>query len=210
MASKNKNGQVGNKSPSLQRLSQLLQQMFQLNQPDLDFGLYRIMHAKSERVQSFIDRDLPKIAQGALADSNKSKAQETDVYDHLLRFFERYYSDGDFLSHRYLTRETASQAYPFAVPYDGSEVHLHWANRDQHYIKSAEQLMDFEFDLAKSLDLAPSLDDLRTEALPVACRLVNAEEGEHDNVKEQPEDKRTVVLHEEAPVALLTEGGVAS
>jgi len=36
------------------KLINKLKELFQLNQPDLDFGFYRIMHAKSERVSSFI------------------------------------------------------------------------------------------------------------------------------------------------------------
>src|SRR5690606_13751793 len=36
----------------------LLQELFQLDQPDLDFGLYRVMHAKSAEVSQFLDKDL--------------------------------------------------------------------------------------------------------------------------------------------------------
>lgn len=40
-----------------QRLIDKLQELFQLNQPDLDFGFYKIMHAKAEQVTKFIDQD---------------------------------------------------------------------------------------------------------------------------------------------------------
>lgn len=33
-----------------QKFIGLLKELFQLDQPDLDFGLYRIMHAKSDEV----------------------------------------------------------------------------------------------------------------------------------------------------------------
>jgi len=36
----------------------LLMELFQLNQPDLDFGLYRVMHAKSREISKFLDEDL--------------------------------------------------------------------------------------------------------------------------------------------------------
>ena len=36
----------------------LLKELFQLNQPDLDFGFYRVMHAKSAEVTQFLDKDL--------------------------------------------------------------------------------------------------------------------------------------------------------
>ena len=40
------------------KLVTLLKELFQLDQPDLDFGLYRIMHAKSAEVTQFLERDL--------------------------------------------------------------------------------------------------------------------------------------------------------
>ena len=36
------------------RLLKKLSELFQLDQPDLDFGFYRIMHAKAQEVQDFI------------------------------------------------------------------------------------------------------------------------------------------------------------
>src|ERR1700681_1581832 len=41
-----------------EKLKTLLMELFQLDQPDLDFGLYRIMHAKSGEVTQFLDKDL--------------------------------------------------------------------------------------------------------------------------------------------------------
>src|ERR1700674_4285852 len=40
------------------KLKTLLKELFQLDQPDLDFGLYRIMHAKAAEVTQFLDTDL--------------------------------------------------------------------------------------------------------------------------------------------------------
>lgn len=45
-------------SQKYEKLKSLLKELFQLDQPDLDFGLYRIMHAKSGEVTQFLDRDL--------------------------------------------------------------------------------------------------------------------------------------------------------
>jgi adenine-specific DNA-methyltransferase len=45
-------------SQKYEKLKTLLMELFQLDQPDLDFGLYRIMHAKSAEVTQFLDRDL--------------------------------------------------------------------------------------------------------------------------------------------------------
>ena len=66
--------------------------------------------------------------------------QETVVFNHLYAFFGRYYQDGDFISkRRYSKRER------YAIPYNGEEVYLHWANRDQYYVKTAEHFTDYSF-----------------------------------------------------------------
>jgi len=33
----------------------------------------------------------------------------------------------------------------YAIPYDGEEVKLHWANRDQYYVKTSERFTDYRF-----------------------------------------------------------------
>jgi adenine-specific DNA-methyltransferase len=45
-------------SQKYDKLKTLLKELFQLDQPDLDFGLYRIMHAKSAEVTQFLEVDL--------------------------------------------------------------------------------------------------------------------------------------------------------
>ena len=45
-------------SQKYEKLKTLLKELFQLDQPDLDFGLYRIMHAKSAEVMQFLAKDL--------------------------------------------------------------------------------------------------------------------------------------------------------
>jgi adenine-specific DNA-methyltransferase len=240
------------------RLLKKLSELFQLNQPDLDFGFYRIMHAKAQEVQDFIDTDLLKIVMAAFGDVDKARknelyaayekavqtakdygapnpeeteavkkakaaldalkdtaSAEADVYDHLYRFFERYYVDGDFISRRYYTRETSEKAAPFAVPYNGEEVKLHWANADQYYIKSAEYFSNFTFDLRQAkeirdlhhqnqIDLPFGKED--KAPLKVHFRVVEASEGEHGNVKASEANKRFFILHTENPVTL-TENG---
>ena len=51
-------------SQKYDKLKALLKELFQLDQPDLDFGLYRIMHAKSAEVTQFLEVDLlPQVNQ---------------------------------------------------------------------------------------------------------------------------------------------------
>ena len=68
-----------------------------------------------------------------------------DVYNRLLQFFGRYYHEGDFVSKR---RYAGNAKY--AVPYDGREVLLHWANRDQYYVKTADRFAQYTLTADKS------------------------------------------------------------
>ncbi|OGP96846.1 MAG: hypothetical protein A2157_03415, partial [Deltaproteobacteria bacterium RBG_16_47_11] len=67
-------------------------------------------------------------------------AQQAEVFNHLYNFFSRYYEAGDFIPRR---RYGAREAY--AVPYNGEETFFHWANKDQHYVKTTETFKDYAF-----------------------------------------------------------------
>jgi adenine-specific DNA-methyltransferase len=209
-------------SQKFEKLKTLLKELFQLDQPDLDFGLYRIMHAKSAEVTQFLDKDLlPQVKQAFglyktadKADLEKELAKaieqaqglgadpetlpkvkelrarlaneavdigglENEVYDHLFSFFRRYYSEGDFLAKR------VYRPGVYAIPYEGEEVKLHWANRDQYYIKTSEYLRDYAFRLRPDNAKAP---------MRVHFRLVDVAEGEHGNVKATEGKDRVFIL----------------
>ena len=233
------------------RLLKKLKELFQLDQPDLDFGFYRIMHAKSKQVEDFIDKDLLKIVTDAFGQASvprkaelqaahekaiqtakkfgaanpeetepvkKAKAaletlkdtvnNEGDVYDHLYRFFERYYEDGDFISRRYYTRENAGKAAPYAIPYNGEEVKLHWANADQYYIKTTEYFSNYTFDLTQSAEIRAMkheerlLNSIPEKPVYVHFHIVEATEGEHGNVRATEATKRFFIIHQEKPVEI--------
>jgi len=209
-------------SEKYEKLKTLLLELFQLDQPDLDFGLYRIMHAKSAEVTQFLDRDLlPQVKEAFALYQNADKAElekelakaieqaqalgadaetlpkvkelrarianeavdlgalENEVYDHLFSFFRRYYSEGDFLAKR------VYRPGVYAIPYEGEEVKLYWANRDQYYIKTSEYLRDYTFRLRPDDDQKP---------MRVHFRLVDAAEGEHGNVKTAEGKDRVFLL----------------
>jgi adenine-specific DNA-methyltransferase len=209
-------------SQKFEKLKTLLKELFQLDQPDLDFGLYRIMHAKSAEVTQFLDKDLlPQVKQafGLYKTADKAElekelakaieqalalgadpetlpkvkelrvkitndavdvgALENEVCDHLFSFFRRYYSEGDFLAKR------VYKPGVYAIPYEGEEVKLHWANRDQYYIKTSEYLRDYTFRLRP---------DDSNKPMRVHFRLADAAEGEHGNVKEASGNERVFVL----------------
>jgi adenine-specific DNA-methyltransferase len=74
------------------------------------------------------------------AGSRGRDALEANIFNHLYAFFNRYYQDGDFISKR---RYSKRQKY--AIPYNGEEVYLYWANNDQYYVKSADHFRDYTF-----------------------------------------------------------------
>lgn len=67
-------------------------------------------------------------------------AFEATIFNHLYAFFSRYYDNGDFLSKRRYSRREK-----YAIPYNGEEVYLHWANNDQYYVKTGEYFNDYRF-----------------------------------------------------------------
>ena len=209
-------------SQKFEKLKSLLMELFQLDQPDLDFGLYRVMHAKSAEVTQFLDEDLLPQVQAAFdqyATAEKSMLEkelsqaiksadelgvnpdnstkvkdlrarlksdavdigvlENEVYDHLFSFFRRYYSEGDFLAKRVYKKGV------YAIPYEGEEVTLHWANKDQYYIKTSEYLRDYAFRLRPYDDEKP---------MRVHFRLADAAEGEHGNIKADNDKNRVFIL----------------
>ncbi|EMB4653138.1 DNA methyltransferase [Klebsiella aerogenes] len=162
-----------------------LKEIFQIDRPELDFGIYRILNARADEINDYLENKLKIKIQSALADAeNANKAEleqqlylaikaatdagfepdkspkvqevkkklstitsgasehENAVFTHLLTFFSRYYDNGDFISKRRYKGNT------YAIPYAGEEVMLHWANKDQYYIKSGENFANYSFKLA--------------------------------------------------------------
>ena len=76
--------------------------------------------------------------------SADTESMQAEVFSHLVTFFSRYYDGGDFLSKRRYKDNT------YAIPYNGEEVILHWANSDQYYIKTSEYFRDYTFVLPTS------------------------------------------------------------
>jgi adenine-specific DNA-methyltransferase len=111
-----------------------------------------------------------KIAQYQIADELRNR-----VFNDLFMFFSRYYEDGDFISkRRYARNET------YAIPYNGEEVVLYWANKDQYYIKTDEQFKFYRFEVGEI-------------ALTFELRNVSSEEVTETS-------KRYIVLTNEASV----------
>ncbi len=209
------------------RLKEKLREIFQFENEDLDFGIYRIMNYKRKEIEKFIEEELieeikkqleliseeerNKIEENlkeisskngvkkyleALNKGDEERARiyredfandiekyerlrkqleeikisediEKDIYNHLINFFSRYYDKGDFISKR---RYGKNEKY--VIPYNGEEILLYWANKDQYYIKTTEYFRRYTF---------------KVKGLTVNFRVVEAEE-EKGNIK-SPERK---------------------
>jgi len=206
------------------RFSALLEQIFEVDKSDLDFGIYRIMNLRKEQIDHFLKKRLPEMVretlepfaqaskdeirakmaeiedtikstgmtidtlpdtaslkqqyislQKQLSEGSDLSALETDVFSALYSFFNRYYEDGDFISKRRYKEGV------YAIPYEGEEVKLYWANQDQYYIKTSENFKDYTFVF---------------DGITVHFRLVDAT-TEQNNNKESKDSKRTFMLFTE-------------
>lgn len=122
-------------------LQKVLKEIFEMDKADLDFGIYRIMNQKRKQVEQFINETLKNEVDNILSgvEENDKNALEQEVFSHLTNFFKRYYKDGDFISMRRYKEGV------YAIPYQGEEVKLHWANHDQYYIKTSENFKNYSF-----------------------------------------------------------------
>lgn len=101
---------------------------------------------------------------------------EIDIYEHIYNFFKRYYDNGDFISQMRYSRENK-----YTVPYNGEEVYLYWANKDQYYVKTSENFIKYSFE-KKSIGVKVEFK-------------VNNAELDKNNIKS--DEKRYFVLHED-------------
>lgn len=204
-----------------EQLKSVLNDIFELNKADLDFGIYRIINQKRKQVNAFIEQQLPLDIKEALSNTQpasqveleqelkqlkksleeldivaeenpkylakleqlkaagNSDALEQDVFSHLANFFRRYYKDGDFISMRRYKKDV------YAIPYEGEEVKLHWANHDQYYIKSSENFKNYAFKLPDGPKITFQLKEANTE---------------QNNNKTQGDAERRFALYTEQPV----------
>ena len=131
-----------------QKFRDILAEILQLDQAELDFGIYRIMNQKRKDIEAFLNNrlvpEVTKILKVQTAAGTDISAMENEVFSHLAKFFSRYYEGGDFIS----KRRYKDDAY--AIPYSGEEVKLYWANADQYYIKTSEYFKNYSFVLPTS------------------------------------------------------------
>ena len=98
-------------------------------------------------------------ARARVADGSRSRdAVEEAIYNHLYTFFSRYYEEGDFISKRRYSRNER-----YAIPYNGEEVYLHWANSDQYYVKTDEHFRNYDWKAPNGVSVHFRLKNADTE-----------------------------------------------
>lgn len=110
---------------------------------------------------------------------------EQEVFSHLANFFRRYYKDGDFISMRRYKKDV------YAIPYEGEEVKLYWANQEQYYIKSSENFKKYSFKTHDGKKVTFQLKEASTE---------------QNNNKPQGEAERRFAIYKEQPVEVTDDG----
>ena len=197
-------------SNSINNLRFFLKEMFQFNENDLDFGIYKIYNLKRKQIEAFIDgeeeNDLKPTIEKILKEVNlenqktdsielynflkglnqdklledpegnyqqlelfigteqdadkKAKLVETlnnlsksegltdelkdKIYNHILGFFQMYYSNGDF---GYNDRSRDIYKVPYEADYNGSDTMFHWKHKGSLYIKTGTSFNAIKFEL---------------------------------------------------------------
>jgi len=182
----------------ISRFQSLLNEIFQFETSDLDFGIYRILNFKRDQIEKFVKEDIKNIVENAFSkhkderlqnitqkfEDARKKVSETlgeiaftpsgdlreefrntpvgkdylllreqkdlagkideikvQVFNDLHTFFSRYYEEGDFVpQYRYSIKN-----FRYAIPYNGEEVKLYWANEGQYYTKTGILFRDYAF-----------------------------------------------------------------
>ena len=102
---------------------------------------------------------LPKVQElkKRLGEAADMVAIENEIFSLLANFFKRYFDNGDFISMRRYKKDV------YAIPYEGEEVKLHWANANQYYIKTSEYFKVYRFKLGNGKTVCFELVEASTE-----------------------------------------------
>lgn len=224
---KNKLDNIKNEG-AYKRFIELLNQIFELDKGDLDFGIYRILNYRRKEIEDFLngtgsydEKGLPQQIIEALdsitqedktsikkeideltkqleelgSNPNENKkikelkqklekgtdltSLQIEIYNNLYEFFSRYYDEGDFISKRRYKKDV------YAIPYNGEEVKLTWANEDQYYIKTATNFNNYVF----------KVNDIDFNEWKINFKVVNANVEKNNNKENK---KRVFMLYDES------------
>ena len=132
------NAEIESTRQEIEHLKEQIIQNFGDGVLDDDGNLINETYRSTPLVQKYLET----IAQVGTPPAQDQRADA--VFNHLYIFFSRYYENGDFIP-----RRRYSQIDRYAVPYNGEEVYLHWANRDQYYVKSGGVLLHLQIQIPR-------------------------------------------------------------
>lgn len=78
--------------PKFRELAAKLREIFQIDRPDLDFGIYRILNARADEINDYLENRLYEKVQGALNSGNKAQLEQ--VARELKEKEAQYQADG--------------------------------------------------------------------------------------------------------------------
>ena len=84
----------------------------------------------------------------SIQDFNITDDIKDKIYNHILGYFEMYYSNGDF---GYNNRSRNLYKVPYEADYDGNDTMFHWKHKGSLYIKTGNSFNAIKFKL-KHLD----------------------------------------------------------
>ncbi len=88
--------------------------------------------------------ELLNVLESATKEFNISDEIKDKIYNHILGFFEMYYSNGDF---GYNNRSRNLYKVPYEADYDGNDTMFHWKHKGSLYIKTGASFNAIKFKL---------------------------------------------------------------
>ncbi len=95
-------------------------EIFQFENLGLKSGIYKILVFKKQKIQNLIQGLIPLIL---------PEEEANEIFYFLLEFFSKYYKNGIFCEYEKRMNR-----------YNGEQILLQWANKDQYYVKSLDLL----------------------------------------------------------------------
>lgn len=121
-----------------------------MKDPASSYGNYQKFE---QLILNFGSDDAEKESLMASLDASTKEFNITDeikdkIYNHILGYFEMYYSNGDF---GYNNRSRNLYKVPYEADYDGNDTMFHWKHKGSLYIKTGNSFNAIKFKL-KHLD----------------------------------------------------------
>ncbi|MEM4065502.1 MAG: site-specific DNA-methyltransferase [Candidatus Micrarchaeaceae archaeon] len=81
----------------MKNFQQLVKNIFVPTSSNIEFGIYRLLNYKRNRINNFIDHDLKNIIENTFTKYEINDDRQDQIYDNIYAFFSKYFKDGDFI-----------------------------------------------------------------------------------------------------------------